>query len=580
MSSPYAALPRSAPRHAAIRRLLTPVAVVLTLAIVSCSPAGAGAADAAQETGEDPPPMAGRSTVYAPHAMVATSQPLASEAALGVLRRGGNAFDAAVAASAVLSLVEPHMTGVGGDLFAIFWSAEEERLVGLNATGRSGSNMTPERIRADGFDRVPYQAAGAVTVPGAVAGWAALVEDYGRLSLAEVLEPAIGLAENGFPVSPIIARQWQGLEELLAADPGATATFLIDGERGPHPGEWFRNPDLAATLRRIATEGPGVMYGGELGRRIVEGLEPLGGYLTLEDMAGMRVERVEPISADYKAWTVWELPPANQGVAALQMLELLEPIDLAAMGHNSPAYLHHLIEAKKLAFADLDRYVADPDHMHTPVERMLDADYLDGRRALLDPARAAERPEPGELATASETIYLAVADEDGNMVSFIHSIFEYFGSGIVIPGTGFALQNRGAGFTLEDGHPNQVAARKKPFHTLIPGFVTVDGEPLMAFGVMGGSMQPQGHVQVLLNMIEFGMDPQEAIDAARFRHRGGLRVAIENVTPGLRDELEALGHEIVPWEDTAFGGGQLVMRLERGWAGASDARKDGLAIGY
>lgn len=563
-----------------MRRLGAALGVPLLLAMSSCTPTGAGAADGAQEIDEEPMPMAGRSTVFAPHAMVATSQPLASEAALRVLRSGGNAFDAAVAASAVLSLVEPHMTGVGGDLFAIFWSAGEGALGGLNATGRSGTNMTPENIRADGFDRVPYQAAGAVTVPGAVAGWAALVEGYGRLSLAEVLEPAIDLAENGFPVSPIIARQWAALEDLLLEDPGATATFLVDGERAPRPGEWFRNPDLAATLRLIAREGPGAMYGGELGRRIVEGLEPMGGYLTLEDMAAMRVERVDPISTDYRGWTVWELPPANQGVAALQMLELLEPFDLAAMGHNSPAYLHHLIEAKKIAFADLDRYVADPEHMDTSVERMLDPDYLEGRRALLDPARAAERREPGELTTASETIYLAVADEDGNMVSFIHSIFEYFGSGIVIPGTGFPLQNRGAGFTLEDGHPNQVGARKKPFHTLIPGFVTVDGEPLMAFGVMGGSMQPQGHVQVLLNMIEFGMDPQDAIDAARFRHRGGLRVAIENVTPGLRNALEGLGHELVPWEETAFGGGQLVMRLDRGWAGASDARKDGLAIGY
>ncbi len=556
------------------------LAVTGLVPLVSCSPAGAGAADRPQDAPGAPAPIAGRSTVYAPHAMVATSQPLASSAALGILRSGGNAFDAAVAASAVLSLVEPHMTGVGGDLFAIFWLADEGRLEGLNATGRAGSNMTPERIRADGFDRVPYQGAGAVTVPGAVAGWAALVRDHGRLSLPEVLAPAIELAENGFPVSPIIARQWAGLVDLLERDPGATATYLIDGERAPRPGEWFRNPDLAATLRLIAREGPGVMYGGELGRRIVEGLTPMGGYLTLEDMAGMEVEPVQPISTDYEGWTVWELPPANQGVAALQMLELLEPFDLKAMGHNSAAYLHTLIEAKKLAFADLDRYVADPDYMDTSVERLLDPAYLDARRALIDPRHAAERPEPGEAATASETIYLAVADEDGDMVSFIHSNFEYFGSGVVIPGTGFVLQNRGAGFTLEDGHPNQVAPGKKPFHTLIPGFVTKDGEPLMAFGVMGGSMQPQGHVQVLLNMIEFGMDPQEAIDAARFRHRSSLRVAIENVTPELQAELEALGHEIVPWERTSFGGGQVVVRLERGWAGASDARKDGLAIGY
>ena len=525
-----------------------------------------------------PPPVAGRSTVYAPHGMVATSQPLASTAALRILQEGGNAFDAAIAASAVLSLVEPHMTGLGGDLFSLAWSAREERLVGLDASGRAGALMTPERIRADGYDDVPYQGPGSVTVPGAIAGWGALSERYGSLPLARVLAPAIELSEVGFPFSPIIARQWAAEEELLRGDPGATATYLPGGAP-PRPGDWFRNPDLGRSLRMIAEEGPGAMYGGRLGATVVEGLAELGGYLTLPDLEAMSVEWVEPISTDYRGTTLWELPPAVQGVAALQMLELLEPYDLASMGHNSAEYLHHLIEAKKIAFADL-AHVADRDFLEVTPEQLLDSDYIASRRALLDPDRAAERQEPGEFATSTETVYLAVADREGNMVSFIHSIYEYFGSGVVVPGTGFVLQNRGAGFTLEDGHPNQVAPGKRPFHTLIPGFLTRDGRPLAAFGVMGGSMQPQGHVQVLLNMVDFGMDPQEAIDAARFRHRGGTRVAIENVTPGLKAQLEAMGHEVTEWENVAFGGGQMVLKLDRGWAGASDGRKDGMAAGH
>jgi gamma-glutamyltranspeptidase/glutathione hydrolase len=523
----------------------------------------------------------GRSTVYAPHELVATSQPLATAAAMDVLDDGGNAIDAAVAAAAVLSLVEPHMTGPGGDLFALFWSAEEERLVGLDASGRSGSLMTPERLRADGHDDVPYSGPGSVTVPGSVAGWEALVERYGSLPLADLLQPAIELAENGFPVSPIIASQWAGQVEKLQRDEGARAAWLVDGERAPEPGEWFRNPDLAASLRAVARDGADALYGGALGETLVEGLAELGGYLTLDDLEAMEVEWVDPLSTDYKGWTLWELPPAGQGIAALEMLEILEGYDLGAMGHNSWEYLHHLIEAKKLAFADLDRYVADPDAMEMDPEELLSPGYIATRRALLDPHRAAERVEPGEAATDTETVYLVVADDEGNQVSFIQSIYGYFGSGVVVPGTGFVLQNRAAGFTMEEGHPNRVAPGKRPLHTLIPGFVTRQGEPYMAFGVMGGSMQPQGHVQVLLNLAEFGMDPQEAVDAARFRHLSGRRVAIEKVDPQLRAALTALGHEVTDdWTRTAFGGAQVVIRLDGGgWAGASDARKDGLAIG-
>ncbi|MYE69156.1 MAG: gamma-glutamyltransferase, partial [Gemmatimonadetes bacterium] len=510
------------------------------------------------------PDMGRRSTVYAPRAAAATSQPLATAAALEVMQQGGNAIDGAVAAAAVLNVVEPHMTGMGGDAFSIVWWEETGELFGIDASGRSGSGMTVDALRARGHERMPGSGPEAVTVPGAVSGWSALVERFGNLTLAEVLAPAIRIAREGFPVTPVIARQWGGAAERLARDEGARATYLVDGERAPRAGEWMANPDLARTFQRIADEGPAVLYGGSLGRELVDGLAALGGFLTLDDLAAHEVRWVEPLSTDFRGYTVWELPPAGQGIAALEMLEILEPFDLAAMGHNSADYLHHLIEAKKLAFADLHRYVSDAETMEIDPMSLLSPGYVDARRALLDPAVAADRVGPGRAITDSETIYLSVADADGNMVSFINSVYSSFGSGIVIPGLGFALQNRGAGFTLEDGHPNQVAPRKRPFHTIIPGFVTQDGEPVMAFGVMGGSMQPQGHTQLLINMLIFGMDPQEAVDAARFRHLSGRRVAIERVSDEVAAELESRGHEIADWRRTDFGGAQVILRLARG----------------
>lgn len=532
-----------------------------------------------------PTTLAGRSTVYAPHGVIATSQPLASAAGLTVMREGGNAIDAAVTAAAVLNLVEPHMTGIGGDMFALVWSAEEGRLVGLNASGRSGSLMTRNALRERGHASVPIAGAEPITVPGALSGWTALLDRFGTISLARALEPAIRLAREGFPVSPIIARQWATETEKLRADEGARVTFLIDGTRAPGPGEWFRNPDFAATLGLIAQHGPGELYGGDLGRAIVERVRELGGFLTLEDLEAHRPVWVTPLSVDFRGARVWELPPNGQGIAALEMLRLLEPYDLDSLGHNTTAYLHHLIEAKKIAFADLARWVGDPSEMPAAPEALLDDRFVRERRGLIDSESAAERVEPGEAFTASETIYLSVADESGNMVSFINSIYWEFGSGIVVPGTGFALQNRGAGFTMEAGLPNTVGPNKLPFHTIIPGFVTrpsPDGEePLLAFGVMGGSMQPQGHVQLLANLLVFDMDLQEAIDAPRFRHLDGRRVALEGPIPDhVRAELAALGHVIVPESAVSFGGAQAVLRLERGWAAGSDPRKDGLAIGY
>lgn len=528
-----------------------------------------------------PSTLAGRSTVYAPNGVVATSQPLATGAALRVLQEGGNAFDAAVTAAAVLNVVEPHMTGIGGDMFALFWSARDRRVFGLDASGRSGSLATADTILALGLDDVPYRGARAVTVPGALSGWAALLEEYGTLSLGEVLAPAIEIARGGFPVTPIIAGQWRDNEEVLRRDPGARATFLMDGERGPQAGEWFRNPDLAESFALIAREGPGALYGGSLGVRIVQTVQENGGFLTLDDLKSHEPAWVQPISTDFLGYEVWELPPPGQGIAALQMLEILEPFDLLGMGHNSAEYLHHVVEAKKLAFADIERYVSDRDYLEGDPRSLLAERYISARRALIDPKTAADRVDPGRPFENGETIYLSVADREGNMVSFINSIFEYFGSGVVAPGTGFVLQNRGAGFTLEEGHPNRIGPRKHPFHTLIPGFVTREGEPLLAFGVMGGSMQPQGHVQLLLNLLLFGMDPQEAVDAPRFRSYGGTRLALESPIPEeVRAALTSMGHRLIDESGVSFGGAQLVMRLERGWAAASDPRKDGMAAGY
>ncbi|HJU75363.1 MAG TPA: gamma-glutamyltransferase [Gemmatimonadaceae bacterium] len=531
-----------------------------------------------------PTTLAGRSTVYAPNAAIATSQPLASAAGLEVLRQGGNAVDAAVAAAAVLSVTEPHMTGIGGDMFAIVWLAKEQKLVALNASGRAGSLMTHETLQARDFRPGSQQGAMSVTVPGALAGWDMLLRTYGKRTLAQALQPAIAYAKDGFPVSPIIAAQWADETEFLQRDSAAAATYLPGG-RAPKAGEWFRNPDLARTLQEIADKGIGTFYGGALGARIVAHLSALGGFVTLADLKNNKPNWVTPISVPFRGYRVWEMPPNNQGIAALEMLRILETYDLAKMGHNSATYLHHLIEAKKLAYADLARFVGDADHLAMPAEQMLTDEFIAERRSRMNPTRAQERVDPGPLRTKSETIYLAVADAEGNMVSFINSIFDYFGSGIVVPGTGFALHNRGAGFTLTRGLPNTVAPGKRPFHTLIPAFVTqtVNGreQAYMSFGLMGGGVQAQGHVQFLLNHFVFGMDLQAAIDAPRFRHYDGLRVALEApVTDSVRDALKAMGHVLIEQPPVAFGGAQAIIRLPKGYAAASDPRKDGMAVGY
>lgn len=570
-------------------RALAPLAL-------ACLLIDARASAVAQQPAASPRPlsMAGRSPVYAPHGVAATSQPLATEAALQVLQSGGNAFDAAVTAAAVLSVVEPMMTGIGGDMFALFWSAKEKKLVALNASGRAGSLMTREELVRRGRTQVVGRSAESITVPGALAGWQLLLQKYGTRTLAQTLQPAIRYADEGFIVTPVIAGDWQGAANVLARDSGASATFLVqDGQRrrAPMAGEWFRNPDYARTLRDVARVGPSLLYGGALGEKLVAGVRAKGGFLTIDDFKKNQPTWVTPISVPFKGYRVWELPPNNQGVAALEMLKILEPLDLVAMGHNSGPYLHHLIEAKKLAFADLARYVGDADHLTAPMTHLLSEPFISERRSHIDPTKAATRVEPGPAVTSSETIYLTVADREGNMVSFINSLFDEFGSGVAVPGTGFALHDRGAGFTLEPGLPNTVAPGKRPFHTLIPGFVTKptsaskpDGtgdEPWMSFGVMGGSMQAQGHVQVILNLLLFGMDIQQALDAARFRHMEGARTIVEApVGDSARTVLKALGHEITTRGPSSFGGGQAIIKLPRGYVAGSDPRKDGHAAGY
>jgi gamma-glutamyltranspeptidase/glutathione hydrolase len=472
------------------------------------------------------------------------------------------------------------MTGIGGDAFAQVWWAADGSLVALDASGRAGSKATPGALREAGAGRMPDRGAATVSVPGAVSGWHALLDRYGTTSLADALATAIDLARHGCGVAPITARTWQAETPTLAVDPGARGTFLVDGQ-APSAGDWFKNPDLARSMEILADQGPGALYGGELGQEIVAHLEALGGLLTLDDLEAHVPEWVESISCAFRGHRVWELPPAGQGIAVLEMLRLLEGFDLHAMGYNSPAYLHHLIEAKKLAFANLTGHVADRDHLRVAPQQILDDRAIDRRRAGIDPVRAAAGAEAGIYDRARDTIYLAVGDADGNMVSFINSIYWPFGSGVVVPGTGFVLQNRGSAFVLEEGHPNCVSPGKRPLHTIIPAMMTRDDQCVMAFGVVGRSMQPQGQVQLLLNLLLWGMDLQQAVDQPRVRHFEGREVSVEpGIPPSVRAALAQMGHVLLPDEGVIFGGAQAVARSGPGWAAASDPRRDGCALGY
>lgn len=558
-------------RHPSARTALVPLLSLFAL----CEPAAHGF---------DRPPStpSARSMVLAQKGVVCTSQSLASATGLAILRRGGNAFDAAVGAAAVLNVVEPMSTGIGGDMFVLAWPAREGRLVGLNGSGRSASTATVERFREKGYQRIPTFGADAVTVPGAFDGWVTLLEKYGKLPLNVVLEDAIRYAEEGFPVTEIIAENWRG--GLRHRDiPEFRETYLIrtgEGYRTPRVGEVFRQPDLARTLRRLAEGGRDEFYRGKLAREIADYLESKGSLIRLEDLEKHTSTWVEPVSTTFRDCVLHELPPNGQGIAALEMLNILEGYDLESLGHNSAQYIHLLVEAKKLAFLDRDTYVTDPSIRPLPIEELISKEYAKKQRARIDPDKPGTHETP-TLEMGTDTVYLCAADGKGNAVSFINSIFYGFGSGLVVPGTGICLQNRGALFSLEREHLNRIEPSKRPLHTIIPAMVTKDGRPWFCYGVMGGDMQPQGHVQVLLNLVVFGMSPQLAGEAPRVREVGGAIAVESGITSAVRDDLRARGHSIIR-SPGGFGGFQgILIDAENGVLyGASDNRKDGCAIGY
>ena len=524
-----------------------------------------------------------RSPVSGLRGVVATSQPLASNAGLDILKAGGNAIDAAVATAAVLTVVEPHSTSLGGDAFIMVYIAAEKKLVGLNASGRAPYAMTLEALneKLDKHDMDRIRGIYSVTVPGAVDGWFEVLEKYGTMSMAEVLAPAIYYAENGFPVSPIIAASWLSLERNQ--EPSTRATWLIDGERAPRAGEVFRNPDLANTFRMLGAQGRDAFYRGALAETMVAYSNEHDGFFTMKDFADHTSTWVEPIYADYKNYRLYELPPNGQGIAALEMVKILGNVDLGAMGHNSAEYLHYVIEAKKLAYADIDKWNSDPEFNDLPVREIISTAYGRSQFERINPTKAMDRPDSG-LNGDGDTVLLEVMDKDHNAVSFIYSLYSGFGSGLVPPGTGFTLQNRGGLFSREPGHMNVVEPHKRPFHTIIPAMAFKDGEFFMTFGAMGGAVQPQQHVQIFLNVVEFGMNAQQAVEIPRINHGGGMSVTVE---PGIDEaalvQLEAMGHEIRRRTTRGgVGGAQIIIfdRTTGTMTGGSTPHKDGMAVVY
>jgi len=535
--------------------------------------------------------FATRSEVIAQSGMAATSHPLATQVALDILKQGGSAVDAAIAANAVLGLMEPTGCGIGGDLFAIIWDNKTQKLYGLNASGRSPKSLTREYFIENGYDLIPQRGALSVSVPGTVDGWFEMHQKFGKVSMDAILQPAIDYARNGFPATELIAYYLQRSAPVLSRYPNFSETYMPNG-RMPEKGEIFRNPLLANTYQTIARQGRDAFYKGEIARTIERYIKENGGFLSYEDLASHSSTWVEPVSVNYRGYDVWQLPPNGQGIAGLQMLNILEGFDVGSMGLFSPEYIHLLVEAKKLAFEDRAKYYADMDFSPVPVDGLLSKDYAAERRKLINPNRAARRYDAG-IPEPQNTIYLTVADKDGNMVSLIQSNYRGMGSGMTPTGLGFVLQNRGESFNLEAGHFNTYEPGKRPFHTIIPGFITKDGKPFMSFGVMGGDMQPQGHVQIVVNMIDFGMNLQEAGDAPRIQHVGSSDPTGSKMTDGGIVNLESgfpyetiralmeKGHRI-QWANGPYGGYQAIMwdEVNKVFYGASESRKDGQAAGY
>jgi len=535
--------------------------------------------------------FATRSEIVAQHGIAATSQPLATQVALDILKVGGNAIDAAIAANAMQGLTEPASCGIGGDLFAIVWDAKGKKLHGINASGRSPKSLTLEHFRKLKLKQIPTHGPLPVSVPGCVDGWFELHKKFGKLPMKQILQPAIDYGEKGFPLTEIIAAGMAGSVKSHGKFPGWTDVYTPDG-RVPFKGMVFKNPALASTYRKIGKGGRDVFYRGVVAKEIARFIREQGGFLTASDLAAHKSEWVEPVSTIYRGYRVWELPPNGQGIAALQMLNILEAYDLQKLGFGSSGHVHAFVEAKKLAFEDRAKFYSDPAFNKLPTKELISKKYADERRKLIDSKRAAKKFPAGQI-SAGDTIYLTTADSEGNMVSFIQSNYYGFGSGLTPSKLGFALQNRGALFTFEKGHFNIYEPGKRPFHTIIPAFVTKAGKPWLSFGVMGGDMQPQGHVQILMNLIDFGMNLQEAGDAPRIRHFGSSSPRGDRMTEGGEVRLETgfpaktlvalkkMGHKIKV-QGGGHGGYQAILWDARNkvYFGASESRKDGQAAGF
>lgn len=563
--------------------------LLLLVLLVSVPPLGAGDRIVGA-------PFATRSPVLGRHGMVCASQPLAAQVGLSVLQAGGSAVDAAIATNAMLGLTEPTGSGVGGDLFVLLWDNQEQRLVGLNGSGRAPADLDLAALKLrlaelGSEGSIPLRSGLSVSVPGCVDGWFTLHERYGRLPMEQLLAPAIRYAREGFPMTQVIGEYWRRSQRAYRDFPEFMATYMPGGETVPE-GAIFKNPNLAATYEALASGGRDAFYTGALARDIVEAVRDAGGALSMDDLAGHSSEWVEPVSVTYRGHQVWELPPNGQGIAALQLLAMAEGWTLDA---DDPLTWHRLLEAKKLVYEDRARYYADPQFAETPLNQLLSTEYAAARRALIDDERAAAQPPSGDLPGHGDTVYLSVADDAGNVVSWIQSNYTGFGSGAVPRGRGFTLQNRGNLFHLDPSHRNVYAPGKRPFHTIIPAMMTRDGVPVLSFGVMGGAVQPQGHAQVVINMLDFGMNVQEAGDAARWRHDGsseptgemmtdGGAVFLESGVPqGVADGLRARGHTVRTGGD--YGGYQAIwiddlLGEARVYRGASESRKDGAAVGY
>ena len=532
-----------------------------------------------------------RSEIIAENGMVATSHPLATQIGIDILKKGGNAVDAAIAANAAIGLMEPTGNGIGGDLFAIIWIENNKKLYGLNASGRSPKNLKLEYFKNNGFSKIPAYGPLPVSVPGCVDGWFEMHEKFGSLNMKQILKPAINYAENGFPVSELVSYYLGISAKNFGKYPNFNETYLINGF-SPKKGQIFKNKDLANTLKIISDKGRSGFYEGKIAKIMSDFIIDQGGFLSYEDLKNHKSDWIEPVSTNYRGYDVWELPPNGQGIAALQILNLLEKFDIKSMGFGSAEYIHHFVEAKKIAFADRAKYYADMDFNDIPVDFLISKEYADKRRDEIKPTRAARSVKAGEIENG-DTIYLTVADKDGNMVSLIQSNYRGMGSGMVPPGLGFMLQDRGELFSLDEDHYNVYEPEKRPFHTIIPAFITKDNKPYISFGLMGGAMQPQGHAQIVINLIDFGMNLQEAGDAPRIRHVSNQQPTGGEMFDGGELSLESgfdykeirklmkFGHKVI-FSLGSFGGYQAIMYDDElgVYFGASESRKDGSAMGY